>query len=112
LNHGQQLIVPSPNSGGPMIDFFDPRATEFHLQHIVSTILKELGRESFEGTSFKTLEFDSMELDGFTPMDGNHGRRVRTPAGYPVIRFLPLLAGWKLADEGCRSSFSTIGASW
>jgi hypothetical protein len=50
-----------------MIDFFDPRATEFHLQHIVSTILKELGRESFEGTSFKTLEFDSMELDGFTP---------------------------------------------
>ena len=30
-NHGQQLIVPSPNSSGPMIDFFDPRATEFHL---------------------------------------------------------------------------------
>jgi hypothetical protein len=29
-NHGQQLIVPSPNSG-PMIDFFDPAATEFHL---------------------------------------------------------------------------------
>jgi hypothetical protein len=43
-NHGQQLIVPSPNSGGPMIDFFDPRATEFHLNHIVTTILKELGR--------------------------------------------------------------------
>ena len=42
-NHGQQLIVPSPNSGGPMIDFFDPRATEFHLDHIVTTILKELG---------------------------------------------------------------------
>ena len=52
-NHGQPLIVPSPNSGGPMIDFFDPRATEFHLQHIVSTILKVLERESFEGTSFQ-----------------------------------------------------------
>jgi hypothetical protein len=86
-NHGQQLIVPSPNSGGPMIDFFDPRATEFHLHHIVTTILKELGRKSFAGTSFKTLEFDSMELDGFTPwseaMAGEFQRRV----GYSVIRF-------------------------
>ena len=104
-NHGQQLIVPSPNSGGPMIDFFDPRATEFHLQHIVSTILKELGRESFEGTSFQTLEFDSMELDGFTPWSGIMATEFERRAGYPVIRYLPLLAGWKLADEDAGERF-------
>jgi hypothetical protein len=104
-NHGQQLIVPSPNSGGPMIDFFDPRATEFHLQHIVSTILEVLGRESFEGTSFQTLEFDSMELDGFTPWSEIMAAEFERRAGYTVIRYLPLLAGWKLSDEDAGERF-------
>ena len=104
-NHGQQLIVPSPNSGGPMIDFFDPRATEFHLDHILNTILKELGRKSFEGTSFKTLEFDSMELDGFTPWNETMVAEFQRRVGYPVVRFLPLLAGWKLADDAAEQQF-------
>jgi hypothetical protein len=104
-NHGQQLIVPSPNSGGPMIDFFDPRATEFHLHHILSTILKELGRKSFEGTSFKTLEFDSMELDGFTPWTETMAAEFQRRVGYPLIRFLPVLAGWKLADDAAEQQF-------
>lgn len=104
-NHGQQLIVPSPNSGGPMIDFFDPRATEFHLNHIAGTILKVLGRKSFEGTSFKTMEFDSMELDGFVPWNGIMAGEFRRRAGYDVIRMLPLLAGWKLADGKVQERF-------
>ena len=104
-NHGQQLIVPSPNSGGPMIDFFDPRATEFHLQHIVTTILKELGRKSFVGTSFKTMEFDSMELDGFTPWNDIMAAEFQRRVGYPVLRFLPVLAGWKLADHQAQEQF-------
>ena len=105
LNHGQQLIVPSPRSGGPMIDFFDPRATEFHLHHIVSTVLKELGRTSFAGTSFKTVEFDSMELDGFTPWNQTMAGAFQRQAGYSVIRWLPLLAGWKLADPSAQEQF-------
>jgi hypothetical protein len=105
MNHGQRLIVPSPNSNGPMIDFFDPRATEFHLHHILSTILKELGRDSFKGTSFKTLEFDSMELDGFTPWNGIMAAEFERRVGYPVIRFLPLLAGWKLEDDEAEKRF-------
>jgi hypothetical protein len=105
MNHGQQLIVPSPNSGGPMIDFFDPRATEFHLHHIVTTILKELGRNSFVGTSFKTLEFDSMELDGFTPWNETMAAEFQRRVGYPMIRFLPVLAGWKLTDHASQEQF-------
>ena len=105
MNHGQRLIVASPNSDGPMIDFFDPRATEFHLSHILNTILKELGRKSFEGTSFKTLEFDSMELDGFTPWNVTMAAEFERRAGYPVIRYLPVLAGWKLADEVAEQQF-------
>lgn len=105
MNHGQRLIVPSPNSNGPMIDFFDPRATEFHLHHILSTILKELGRDSFEGTSFKTLEFDSMELDGFTPWNGIMAAEFERRVGYSVIRHLPLFAGWKLKDDAATQQF-------
>ena len=104
-NHGQRLIVPSPNSGGLMIDFFDPRATEFHLRHIVTTILKELGRDSFEGTSFRTMAFDSMELDGFIPWNESMADEFERRAGYPVVRYLPLLAGWKLADQEAQERF-------
>ena len=105
MNHGQQLIVPSPNSGGPMIDFFEPWATEFHLHHIVTTILKELGRKSFEGTSLKTMEFDSMELDKFTPWNETMAAEFQRRTGYPVVRFLPVLAGWKLTDERVMQQF-------
>lgn len=104
-NHGQRLIVPSPNSGGPMIDFFDPRATEFHLRNIVTTILKELGRDSFEGTSFRTMAFDSMELDGFTPWNETMADEFERRAGYSVVRYLPLLAGWKLTDQEAQERF-------
>jgi hypothetical protein len=88
-----------------MIDFFDPRATEFHLRHITGTILKELGRESFVGTSFKTMEFDSMELDGFTPWTESMAAGFQKQVGYSVIRFLPSLAGWKLADPDAQERF-------
>ncbi len=104
-NHGQQLIVPSPKSGGPMIDFFEPAATEFHLRHIVSAILKDLGRTSFQGTSFKTMEFDSMELDGFTPWNASMAAEFQRRAGYSAVRFLPVLAGWTLSDRETQERF-------
>ncbi len=104
-NHGQQLIVPSPKSGGPMIDFFDPSATEFHLNHIVTKILKELGKDTFEGTSFKTVEFDSMELDGFTPWNDSMASAFQQRVGYSIIHYLPLFADWKLADQDAHERF-------
>ena len=104
-NHGQLLHVPSPNSAGPMIDFLAPAATKFHLKHITSTILRELGRDTFEGTSFKTLEFDSMELGGFTPWTEKMADEFKRRAGYPIRSYLPLLAGWKLADEPTQEKF-------
>ena len=104
-NHGQQLIVPSPNSNGPMIDFFDPAATEFHLHHIVTTILRELDKPTFAGTSFKTLEFDSMELHGFTPWNVTMADEFQRRTGYPILSHLPLLAGWKMTDQGMQERF-------
>jgi len=105
LNHGQQLIVPSPNSGGPMIDFFDPGATEFHLRHIADTLLKELGRDTFKGTCFKAMELDSMELDGFTPWTASMAAEFQRRVGYSPLQYLPVLAGWTLAAQEEQAQF-------
>ena len=37
-NNGQQLIVPSPNSNGLFIDFFDPQATIRHLKYFMDRL--------------------------------------------------------------------------
>ncbi|MCP4044999.1 MAG: hypothetical protein GY732_03305, partial [Gammaproteobacteria bacterium] len=37
-NTGQSLIVPSPNSDGLFIDFFDPEATRRHFKHILDCL--------------------------------------------------------------------------
>jgi hypothetical protein len=110
-NHGQQLIVPSPNSGGLMIDFFNPRATEFHLQHILTTILQELGRTTFEGTSFKTVEFDRNSMDS---PPGARSWRTNSSAA-PGIRWSGFCL--YLPDGSCRirsprSSSGMTGAKW
>ena len=46
-----------------------------------------------------------MELDGFTPWNDAMAGEFERRAGYPVVRFLPLLAGWKLADQGAQERF-------
>ena len=61
--------------------------------------------KSFKGTSFNTMEFDSMELDGFTPWNETMADEFKRRVGYSVIRFLPLLTGWKLADSQAQERF-------
>ena len=56
LNHGQQLIVPSPNSGGPMIDFFDPAC------HRVSSPPHR--RHDSQGTGTRVVRRDQLQDDG------------------------------------------------
>ncbi len=104
-NHGQHLIVPSPNSNGPMIDFVDPAATEFHLRHMADRILAKLGREDFRGTAFKFMEFDSMELEQGVLWSDRFDQDFERWRGYSPIRYLPLMAGWKLADEDMDQRF-------
>ncbi len=104
-NHGQSLIVPSPNSEGPMIDFFDPAATEFHVRFIADSILKQLGRQDFRGTAFEYLEFDSMELMSGVLWSDEFAARFEEMRGYSPIAYLPLLCGWSLEDEEANSRF-------
>lgn len=104
-NHGQQLIVPSPNSKGPMIDFIDPAATEFHLRFIADRLLAKLGRGDFRGTAFSYMEFDSMELADGVLWSDHFSERFEELRGYSPIPYLPLLMDWKLEDEDLNNRF-------
>jgi hypothetical protein len=104
-NHGQQLIVPSPNSRGPMIDFIDPAATEFHMRFMADKILAKLGRKDFRGTAMQYFELDSMELEHGVLWSDDFGARFEEQRGYSPIQYLPLLMDWKLADEDQNGRF-------
>ena len=63
-NTGQHLIVPSPNSNGLFIDFFDPSATKRHLAYILDRL--GITKENAHEAGLAYMEFDSMELDEAT----------------------------------------------
>lgn len=95
-NTGQKLIVPSPNSNGFFIDFFDPNATKKHLAYFMDRlgITKENGKES--GLSY--LEFDSMELDEATPWTNSMDSIFTAHNNYNILPYLSVFNGWKLPD--------------
>jgi hypothetical protein len=93
-NTGQRLIVPSPNSDGLFIDFFDPEATKKHMGHILGRL--GITRENAAQSGLSYLEFDSMELSEATPWTDAMGRIFEAHHGYDVLPYLPVFAGWKL----------------
>ncbi len=99
-NTGQHLIVPSPNSDGLFIDFFDPKATKRHLSYILGRlgITKENGKKSGLGY----LEFDSMELDEGTPWTDAMDSIFAAHYGYDILPYMPVFAGWELPDGNDR----------
>ncbi len=64
-NNGQRLIVPSPNSNGLFIDFFDPNATIRHLKYFMDRLGVTPENSSEAGLAY--FENDSMELAEGTP---------------------------------------------
>ncbi|MFG0306252.1 MAG: glycosyl hydrolase, partial [Phycisphaerales bacterium JB040] len=61
-NTGQRLIVPSPNSDGLQIDFFDADDSRAYFTHVLGRLESALG--PLEDTAFRYLEVDSLELEG------------------------------------------------
>jgi len=95
-NTGQHLIVPSPNSNGLFIDFFDPNATKKHLGYILNRlgITKENGKKS--GLAY--LEFDSMELDEATPWTDAMDSVFSAHHNYNILPYLTVFNGWELPE--------------
>jgi hypothetical protein len=99
-NNGQRLIVPSPRSGGLFIDFLDPQSTHKHLKHIMD----RLGFVPGDTTTpvLADIEFDSMELAEGIPWTDSMPGIFSRDHGYSLIRYLPVLAGWKVPDVSGR----------
>ena len=93
-NNGQQLIVPSPNSNGLFIDFFDPEATKRHLKHFMNRLGVTPENSAEAGLAY--FEFDSMELAEGTPWTDSFPSIFMERRGYDMENYLPVLAGWDI----------------
>lgn len=99
-NNGQQLIVPSPNSNGLFIDFFDPNATKRHLKHFMDRL--GVTPENSPEAGLAYFEFDSMELAEGTPWTDSFPSIFLGRRGYDLERYLPILAGWDIRNSSDR----------
>lgn len=95
-NNGQQLIVPSPNSNGLFIDFFDPEATKRHLKHFMTRLGVTPENSAKAGLNY--LEFDSMELAEGTPWTDSFTSIFKKRRGYDIEYYLPVLAEWDIKN--------------
>jgi hypothetical protein len=95
-NNGQQLIVPSPNSNGLFIDFFDPQATKRHLKYFMDRLGVTTENSAEAGLAY--FEFDSMELAEGTPWTDSFPSIFKRRRGYEIEKYLPVLVGWDIRN--------------
>ncbi len=93
-NTGQNLMCPSPNSIGPMIDHLSSRATKIHFD----TILTRLAKVSTPDSRLKYLEVDSYEVWAAKDWTPGFIEEFKTRYGYDPEPFLPLLQGYSSKD--------------
>jgi len=101
-NTGQPMIQHTPSSKGPMIDHFNPKATEVHIQYFIDKLLKGLG--TFEGKALKYLYSDSYEIVGqlWTP---NMLEEFKTRMGYDITPFIPVFEGYTVINQDVSKRF-------
>lgn len=107
-NTGQNLVVPSPNSNGLMIDHMDAGAAVRHFEHIIGQILK--GRKRLD--TLKYMEVDSVEVQlprhfgAVADWTGSFTAEFRCRRRYDPTPYLPILAGKAFADPQIAARFS------
>lgn len=101
-NSGENLVLPSKYSAGPIIDHFDADATAFHFNYIISRLQSVLG--DLRKTALKSLYMASYEARGFnwTPTLAAEFRRIN---GYDVRKFLPILFDESSFPSGATARF-------
>jgi hypothetical protein len=101
-NTGQPMISSSALSNGPMIDHFNPEATETHLRYFIGKLVAELG--PLDRTALTHFYTDSYEVRGelWTPRLREEFRRR---VGYDMTPFLPALDGHTLVDAETTARF-------
>jgi len=85
-NSGQQLVLPSPNSAGLVIDHFDSTAVENHLMYFINKLQPILG--DFRNTALKSFYLASYEARGFV-WTSTMVPEFKKLNGYDIVKFLP-----------------------
>lgn len=98
-NTGQQLIVPSPNSNGLQIDFFDADDSREYFNHVLDRLESALG--PLEDSALRYIEVDSLELEGnrLNAWTEDILDDFRARYGYDATPYLLLLKGASTSDD-------------
>ncbi|GAB3263067.1 hypothetical protein GCM10027347_29360 [Larkinella harenae] len=87
-NSGEQLIRPTPNSVGPIIDHFDSTATRMHVMYFIDRLKPRVG--DFSKSALKNLYLASYEAKEFT-WTPTLPAAFRDLHGYDLYKFLPAI---------------------
>ena len=101
-NSGENLVLPSKYSAGPIVDHFDADATAFHFNYIIDRLESKLG--DLRKTSLKNLYMASYEARGFnwTPTLPQEFQELN---GYDLKKFLPILFGEVSLSQEATAAF-------
>ena len=101
-NSGDQLMLPSPASTGPIIDHFDASATETHFMYFINRLQPVLGE--FPKTALKNFYLASFEARGavWTPLLAAKFKELN---GYEIYKFLPYIFNKKAFAPEIAESF-------
>ena len=94
-NTGQNLVCPSPNSNGLIIDHISRKATKNHFDHI----LGRLDKISSPDNHLDFLFLDSYEVWSATDWTPDFIEEFKLRYEYDPVPFLPLLNGYNSKDS-------------
>jgi hypothetical protein len=101
-NSGERLIVPSPNSDGPIIDHFDSTATRMHMMYFINKLKPLVG--DFKQSALKNLYLASYEAKEFawTPTLPEMFKKLH---GYEINKFIPAIYDQQLYEQKVNDAF-------
>lgn len=85
-NSGEQLMLPSPASKGPIIDHYDAASTEAHFMYFINRLKPVLG--DFTKTPLRSFYLASFEARG-TVWTSTLAAKFKEVNGYELYKFLP-----------------------
>jgi hypothetical protein len=102
-NSGEQLLRPSENSAGPILDHFDSTATRMHLMYFIERLMPLVG--DLKQSALKYLYLASYEAKDFA-WTSTFPEAFKKLNGYEVYPFLPGLVHPERYDEELLRRFS------
>lgn len=101
-NSGENLVLPSEHSAGPILDHFDAASTEYHFNYMIDKLESVLG--DLEETALTNMYMASYEAKGST-WTTTLPSEFEQINGYEVNKFLPALFDEDIFSPGLTDKF-------